>query len=41
MLDQKKHRKILFEIIKEIYDSPIAAWLGFKGGTMLYFFLWP
>ncbi|PJA86609.1 MAG: hypothetical protein CO141_03805 [Candidatus Moranbacteria bacterium CG_4_9_14_3_um_filter_42_9] len=38
MLDQKKHRKILFEIIKEIYDSPIAAWLGFKGGTMLYFF---
>lgn len=38
MLDQKKHRKILFEIIKDIYNSPIAAWLGFKGGTMLYFF---
>jgi len=38
MLDQKKHRKILFEIIRDIYNSPAGAWLGFKGGTMLYFF---
>ncbi len=38
MLDQKKHRKILFEIIKSIYNSPVSAYLGFKRGTMLYFF---
>lgn len=38
MLDQKKHRKILFEIIKDVYDSPVGSFLGFKGGTMLYFF---
>lgn len=38
MLNQKKHRKIIFEIIRDIYSSSIGAWLGFKGGTMLYFF---
>ena len=38
MLNQPQHRKILFEILREIYSSQIGAWLAFKGGTMLYFF---
>ena len=38
MINKDKHRKILFEIIREIYSSPYAYALGFKGGTMLYFF---
>ncbi|MDD3608110.1 MAG: nucleotidyl transferase AbiEii/AbiGii toxin family protein [Candidatus Moranbacteria bacterium] len=38
MLNRKKHRKVIFEIIREIYSGPVGAWLGFKGGTMLYFF---
>ena len=38
MINKDKHRKILFEIIREIYSSPFAYALGFKGGTMLYFF---
>jgi len=38
MLDQKKHRKIMFEILREIYNSDLGFYLGFKGETMLYFF---
>lgn len=38
MLDVKLHRKHLFNILSEIYSSPIGAYLGFKGGTMLYYF---
>ena len=38
MLDIKKHRHILFELIRAIYSSPLNSLLGFKGGTMAYFF---
>ncbi|MCK5320303.1 nucleotidyl transferase AbiEii/AbiGii toxin family protein [Candidatus Parcubacteria bacterium] len=38
MLDQKIHRKIMFEILRNIYSSDLGFILGFKGGTMLYFF---
>lgn len=38
MINIRKHRTIMFEIIQEIYQSPIGSYLGFKGGTMLYFF---
>jgi predicted nucleotidyltransferase component of viral defense system len=38
MINREEHRKVLFEIIREIYSSPYAYALGFKGGTMLYFF---
>lgn len=38
MLDQKLHRKIMFEILRDIYNSDLGFILGFKGGTMLYFF---
>ena len=38
MLNIKLHRQIMFEIITETFRSPIANLLGFKGGTMAYFF---
>lgn len=38
MFDLKKHRQVLFNLITDIYRSPIGAYLGFKGGTMAYFF---
>lgn len=38
MLDIKKHRHLLFELIRAIYSSPLNSLLGFKGGTMAYFF---
>lgn len=38
MFDIKLHRQILFELITDIYRSPSANFLGFKGGTMAYFF---
>jgi len=38
MLNIERHRKILFNLITEIYKSPAGMYLGFKGGTMLYFF---
>ncbi len=38
MLNVKLHRKALFNILRDICRSPIGAFLGFKGGTMLYFF---
>ena len=38
MLSEKKHRKIMFEILHDIYQSDLGFYLGFKGGTMLYFF---
>jgi len=38
MFNQKKHREILFNILRKIYSSSIGKDLGFKGGTMLYFF---
>lgn len=38
MLDIKLHRKYLFNILSDIYSSSVGAYLGFKGGTMLYYF---
>jgi len=38
MLNKTKHRQVMFEIIQDIYKSPIGGFLGFKGGTLLYFF---
>lgn len=38
MLNVKEHRKYLFNILTDIYDSPAGKYLGFKGGTMLYYF---
>ncbi len=38
MLSGKKHRKVMFEILRDIYQSELGFYLGFKGGTMLYFF---
>ncbi len=38
MLNERKHRKIMFEILRDIYRSDLGFYLGFKGGTMLYFF---
>lgn len=38
MLNRNKHRLILFNIIRDIYKNKIGAFLGFKGGTMAYFF---
>lgn len=38
MLSIKEHRKYLFNILTDIYSSPIGKYLGFKGGTMLYYF---
>lgn len=38
MLHTDRHRKILFNIIQDIYRSPAGNLIGFKGGTMLYFF---
>ncbi|MFA5993861.1 MAG: nucleotidyl transferase AbiEii/AbiGii toxin family protein [Parcubacteria group bacterium] len=38
MLHIEKHRQILFNLITEIYKSPAGIYLGFKGGTMFYFF---
>jgi hypothetical protein len=39
MINTTTHRRILLNILKDIYtDTKVAAWLGFKGGTCLYFF---
>ncbi|MDD9899200.1 MAG: nucleotidyl transferase AbiEii/AbiGii toxin family protein [Candidatus Melainabacteria bacterium] len=39
MLNAAKHRSILLDILKDIYDdTSIHSILGFKGGTALYFF---
>ena len=38
MFDPKKHGKVMYDLIKAIYRSPVGAYLGFKGGTMAYFF---
>jgi len=38
MLNQNAHRKVMFEILRDIYRSELGFYLGFKGGTMLYFF---
>ena len=39
MINKEKHRFILLNILKDIYkDSQIRTFLGFKGGTALYFF---
>ncbi len=38
MLNQEKHRQILFNLLVDIYQSPAGSFLGFKGGTMFYFF---
>ncbi len=38
MLRIALHRQILFGLITDIYKKPWSAYLGFKGGTMAYFF---
>lgn len=38
MLNKNQHRIVLFNIIRDIYKSKIGMYLGFKGGTMAYFF---
>ncbi|OIQ02473.1 MAG: hypothetical protein COZ27_02300 [Candidatus Moranbacteria bacterium CG_4_10_14_3_um_filter_41_65] len=38
MLHINRHRQILFDIIRDVYQSHIGGYVGFKGGTMLYFF---
>lgn len=38
MLNTERHRQVLFNIIRDVYRSPAGGALGFKGGTMLYFF---
>ncbi|KKP98053.1 MAG: hypothetical protein US25_C0012G0007 [Candidatus Moranbacteria bacterium GW2011_GWE1_36_7] len=38
MLNVQRHRQILFNLLTDIYKSPAGAYLGFKGGTMFYFF---
>ena len=38
MLNVERHRQVLFNLITEIYKSPAGMYLGFKGGTMFYFF---
>lgn len=38
MFDIKAHRHILFELLTDIYRSSLGSYLGFKGGTMAYFF---
>lgn len=39
MIDINVHRRILLGILKDLYqDKIVAPWLGFKGGTALYFF---
>lgn len=38
MLNTNKHRQILFNLIQDMYQSPAGSFIGFKGGTMLYFF---
>jgi predicted nucleotidyltransferase component of viral defense system len=38
MLDQSKHRTILFNILKDIYQSPLKSQMMFKGGTLCYFY---
>lgn len=37
MLEIKKHRQVMFEVISDIYKSKRGRSLGFKGGTMAYF----
>lgn len=38
MLNQIKHRFVLFNLIEDIYQSKLGFCLGFKEGTMAYFF---
>jgi len=38
MLNIINHRLILFNLIRDIYQSAVGDILGFKGGTMAYFF---
>ncbi len=38
MLNTKLHRQIMFNVLSGIYKSEVGRLLGFKGGTMAYFF---
>lgn len=38
MLDINKHQQKMFSLITEIYSTPLGGILGFKGGTMSYYF---
>lgn len=40
MLDKNKHRQIMYNILKDIFNSDIAKYLAFKGGTAAYFLYW-
>ena len=37
IFDKSLHRQKMFQIITDIYKSPLAHKLGFKGGTLAYF----
>jgi len=37
MLNTQKHRDIMFQILKDIFQSDIWKYLAFKGGTACYF----
>lgn len=38
MLNREKHRLLMFQILKDIYESDIGKYLAFKWGTACYFF---
>jgi len=37
MLNKDKHRQIMYNILKEIFESQLSKYLAFKGGTASYF----
>lgn len=38
MLDKDLHRKIMYQILQDIFNSELASFLAFKGWTACYFF---
>lgn len=40
MLDKNKHRQIMYNILKDIFDSDIAKYIAFKWWTASYFLHW-
>ncbi len=38
MLNREKHRLIMFQILKDIFESELGKYLAFKWGTACYFF---
>lgn len=40
MLRKEQHRKYMFDVLKEIYNSHFSKNLAFKWGTLCYFLYW-